>query len=376
MDTQCSGLLVDGGRRWYDVLPVIVLYPCQGSKILFARSLTFSGRWPSMPNVAPTPIFQIATGFMAAKQLFVANEIGLFEQLANSPATLDELADRTGIHSRPLRIVADAMVALGFVQRKGALYENCPVATAFLAGTGTTDLRPALHYWNRLNYPRWMKLEDAVRTDQAVFGDFAFSAEDQRLYTEGVEAITSGAAAALARQYDFSCHRRVVDVGGGAGTFLTMILRQNGALEATLFDLPSVTAMAGQRLAQQPLTADIRIVEGDFFHDPIPEGHDVALLANIVHNFSPEKNRALLRKVRTAMAPGARLLLVDFWTDPTHTEPLFAALMAGAFLLVSGEGRVYSADEGRDWLEGTGWKSLDHRPLAGPSSLLVAEAAP
>jgi DNA-binding IclR family transcriptional regulator len=81
---------------------------------------------------------------MAAKQLFVASEIGLFEQLADSPATFDALADRTGIHSRPLRVVADAMVALGFVQRKGDLYENGPVAAAFVAGTGAADLRPAL----------------------------------------------------------------------------------------------------------------------------------------------------------------------------------------------------------------------------------------
>ena len=78
--------------------------------------------------------------------------------------------------------------------------------------------------------------------------------------------------------------------------------------------------------------------------------------------------------MRFAVAPGARLLVVDFWTDPTHTQPTFAALMAGAFLLVSGEGTVYSADEGRAWLAATGWKLLEHRPLSGPASLLVAEA--
>jgi ubiquinone/menaquinone biosynthesis C-methylase UbiE len=328
-----------------------------------------------MPDITPTPIFQVATGFMAAKQLFIAGEIGLFEHLAGSPATLEELADRTGIHSRPLRIVADAMVALGFVQKDGAFYQNGPVAGAFLAGTGPADLRPALRYWNRLNYPRWMKFEDAVRTDEAVFGDFAFSAEEQKLYSEGVEAITSGTAAALAREYNFSRHQHVMDVGGGTGTFLLSVLRQHSALDATLLDLPAVAALAQQRLAQHPLAGRMRIVGADFFHDPIPDGHNVALLVNIVHNFSPEKNQTLLRKLRAAMPAGARLLLVDFWTDPTHTQPIFAALMAGSFLLVSGEGRVYSADEGRDWLNATGWKLLDHRPLAGPASLLVAEAA-
>jgi len=327
-----------------------------------------------MPEVTPTAIFQVATGFMAAKQLFVASEIGLFEQLADSPSTLEQLAARTGIHSRPLRIVADAMVALGFLQRRGGLYENSPVAATFLAGTSPADLRPALRYWNRLNYSRWMQLEDAVRTDQAVFGDFTFSGDEQRLYSEGVDAITSGTAAALAREYDFTRHQRVVDVGGGTGTFLVALLRQNSGLTATLFDSPSVAAMAGERLAQHPLASRISIVGGDFFHDPIPGGHDVVLLANIVHNFSSQRNRALLRNVRSAVAPEARLLLVDFWTDPTHSQPIFAALMAGAFLLVSGEGTVYSADEGRDWLEATGWRVLEHRPLAGPASLLVAEA--
>jgi hypothetical protein len=62
-------------------------------------------------EVTPDLLFQIASGFMAAKHLFVANEVGLFAHLADGPATLDELARRTGIAGRRLRILADAMVA-------------------------------------------------------------------------------------------------------------------------------------------------------------------------------------------------------------------------------------------------------------------------
>jgi len=32
-------------------------------------------------------------------------------------------------------------------------------------------------------------------------------------------------------------------------------------------------------------------------------------------------------------------------------------------------------DEARGWLHHTGWRFADHRPLAGPQSLIVAEAA-
>jgi O-methyltransferase domain/Dimerisation domain len=325
-------------------------------------------------DVTPDLIFQVANGFMAAKHLFVANEIGLFEALVDAPATLDDLAQRTGTPRRTLRILSDAMVALGFVERQGDLYRNSVVAATFLSGRTTADLRPALRYWNRLNYHRWTKLEEAVRTDQAVLGKFAFTAEEQPLYTEGVEAITAGTARALAMTYDCSRHCRILDLGGGTGSFLTALLHQYRGLEATLYDLPAVAALAHQRFAGSPLAARLRIVEGDFFTDPLPEDHDVILLANVFHNFLPERNRALLRRLGTSAPAAARLLLVDFWTDPTHTQPLTAALMAGAFLLTS-QGDVYSAEEVRDWRQATGWRTVEHKALAGPASLIVAEKA-
>jgi hypothetical protein len=105
----------------------------------------------------------------------------MFEKLAKGPATLDELTERIGIPRRTTRIVADAMVALGFVERQGKHYQNRPVAETFLGGRTPTDLRSFLRYLNRLNYPMWMKLEEAVRTGQALFGAFKFTEEDQRL---------------------------------------------------------------------------------------------------------------------------------------------------------------------------------------------------
>jgi len=127
-------------------------------------------------------------------------------------------------------------------------------------------------------------------------------------------------------------------------------------------------------LADDPLAAAAQVVEGDFFRDGLPKGYDAVLVANVMHLFSPAHNKDLLRRIRASVADGARLLLADFWTDAGHTEPAFAALMAGEFLVVTGEGDVYSAQEVKDWLDETGWRVVDRRPLAGPMSLIVAEA--
>lgn len=104
---------------------------------------------------------------------------------------------------------------------------------------------------------------------------------------------------------------------------------------------------------------------GDFFTDPIPPGHDAIIVANILHLFLPEHNRTLLQHTRASVAAGTRLLIVDLLTDPTHTQPVGATLMAGAFLVMAGHGDVYSEAEVREWLQETGWRPVETTPLAG-----------
>jgi hypothetical protein len=189
-----------------------------------------------------------------------------------------------------------------------------------------------------------------------------------------VEAVTAGTANALAEKYDFGAHQSVLDLEGGTGSFLLAILRRFDKLRCTLYDQPAVTAATRLRLAQTPYATRVQIVAGDFFKDSIPKGHDAILVANIIHCFPSDHVLELLNRVRNAASVAARLLLVDFWTNATHTEPVFAALMAAEFLLTPGRGDVYSIDDASAWFQKTGWQAIDHTPLAGPASLLMAEA--
>jgi O-methyltransferase domain/Dimerisation domain len=325
------------------------------------------------PAITPEVIFDIASGFMAAKHLFVANEVGLFAGLAAGPVTLDELAGKTGITRSRLRVLADAMVTLGLVERDGDRYHNGGVANAFLSGGGPADLRPFLRFWDRLSYPTWLGFEETVRTGQGQ-SSMKLSAEQERIFLEGVEAIQAAPASALPGAYDFGGHQRILDLGGGTGSWLVAVLQRYPQLQGTLFDLPQAAGVARPRLAEDPAATRAEVVEGDFFRDPIPDGHDVVLIANVMHLFSPEHNVELLRRTRERVPDRARLLLADFWTDPTHTDPPLAALMAGEFLVITGEGDVYSEQETSAWLAQTGWQALERVPLAGPISLVVAEA--
>jgi ubiquinone/menaquinone biosynthesis C-methylase UbiE len=324
---------------------------------------------PRDDDRAVKTVMQVATGFMASKHLFVASELGLFEYLANGPLDLTALAAKVGAPARTVRIIVDAAVSLGFIERDGAEYRNAPAALA-LTGQGSHDLRPLLRMFDRITYPSWIELIRSVRTGKAVRA--ALDDEGQRVLSEGIEAITRPAADALPHCYDFAQHRRLLDLGGGTGSLLCRVLQHHSHMAGTLVDVPAVVDIARDRIRRAGLTCRAAIVAGDILTSALPPDHDVMLIANVIHLIGPDRNKMLLQRARQFIVDGGRLLLVDFFTDATHTHPIFAALMAGTFLTGFGEGDVYSEDEVAGWLEETGWMSLGLRPLAGGASLLVA----
>ena len=327
----------------------------------------------STTKVTPDPILRLASGFMAAKHLFAASELGLFEALADAPASLDALAARTGLTRRAARISADAMVALAILERDGDVYRNSPTADRFLAGKAPSDLRPLLRLWDKISYPAWADFAEALARGP-VREVFELDEEMQAIASAGIEAVLAGPANALGQVVDFSSSRRLLDVGGGTGSWSLATARRYPHLRGTVVELPAVATLAEQRIAAAGLADRLAVVAADAMADDLPTGHDTVLVANLVHYWSPETNAALLRRVRNAVQPGATLLLADFWTDPTHTEPVQAALMAGEFAAHLREGDVYSVEEVREWLPAAGWRFLEHLSLAGPQTLILAEA--
>ncbi len=324
--------------------------------------------------VMPERIFEIAQGFMASKHLFAASELGLFEALGEGPVDLDGLAARTGLTRRTARISADAMVAIGLLERQGDRYANSAVAATFLAGQTPADLRPLLAFWDRLSYPAWTDLAGALGRGRPKHEIFEIDDDLVPVMSAGIAAATAAACRALPAAAALPAGSRVLDVGGGTGSWSIALATSDPGLTATVLEIPDVARVARDELRATAYADRVDVREGDVLADELPRGYNAFLLANVVHYFTPETNRKVMQRLRAVADPGARLLIADFWTDPTHTEPLPAALMAGEFAIHVNDGDVYSVEEGAAWLTATGWKLTGHAPLAGPISLVSAEA--
>ncbi|GII85802.1 methyltransferase [Sphaerisporangium siamense] len=320
------------------------------------------------PVPDPSPIVSVATGFMAAKQLFAAGEVGLFAALADGPLTAAELAGRAGIPERSARILADAMTGLGLLAFEDGRYRNEAAADAYLAGgKDTLDLRAFLAFWDAISYPHWRSYTNSVRAAAPSPFDPALSVSPE-LFHNGVGAYNALHALMLAEHYDFGAHTRIADLAGLSVEFVVQAAARNPRLRATFVtpeatDPDSVDERYRDRVELR--TADPRT-------EPVEGTYDLVLLEHVAHRFDADGNRAFLRRAREIVEPGGRLLLVDFFLDASDGRGI-DPLLAGEYLVVDGT-VVYPEDVARGWLAETGWRWLETRPLPGSPRVLIAEA--
>jgi predicted O-methyltransferase YrrM len=134
--------------------------------------------------------------------------------------------------------------------------------------------------------------------------------------------------------------------------------------------------IAREKIAEVGLADHIRTHAGDFFREALPKGSDVVLLSMILHDWTPEKNLAILRRCFDALPAGGAVIVGELMMDDDKTGPVPAALMS-LNMLIETEGRNYTWAEYTAWLEEVGFKGIERIPLESPgvNGLLVGRKA-
>ncbi|MEU4579779.1 methyltransferase dimerization domain-containing protein [Nonomuraea sp. ATR24] len=320
----------------------------------------------------PERIVQVATGYMAAKQLFAASEAGLFRALAAGPASVAELSAATGLPERTARVLADAMAGLGLLERDHGRYSNGPAAARYLAGSGDdVDLGPWLTFLDTISYGHWLGFGESARTAKPAQLDLG--GDRMRVFLSGVMTYNALHARMLAGHYDFSRHERVIDFGGLSGSFLAEALRAAPGLRGVFFSGGDLAVHAGNTLVAAGVGDRAEVVDGDPLDGDVPEGFDLVLLEHVAHRYDAAQNLRIAERARRAATPGATLLLLDFFLDSDDRQRPLDALHAAEYLVIDGT-VVYPDDEVRGWLRAAGWEPVETRTLPGSPRVIVAEA--
>jgi len=320
----------------------------------------------------PESIFGIARNFMECRLLLTGAELNIFSLTASSPLSAEEIAGKIKGDLRAVTVLLDALSALGFLVKEGGRYQTASSALPYLSDSAPTSILPGIlhsaHLWHS-----WSQLTDVVRQGgPAKRAESAFQDDRLKAFIGAMHVGAAGAADGIVEAISPGTAKNLIDVGGGSGTYSIAFLKAAPEMKATLFDLPPVIEMARKRFTDAGLIGRVNLVPGNFYKDKLPPGHDLALLSAIIHQNSPEQNRALYEKVFQALDSGGRIIVRDHVMEPDKTKPVSGAIFAVNMLVNTPGGGTYSFEEIKEGLTGAGFERV--RQLQSQRMFSLVEA--
>ncbi|WP_204802046.1 methyltransferase [Mycobacterium riyadhense] len=318
----------------------------------------------------------------AAQAISAAAELGVADALAKGPLSLGELATAVDADADALSRLLRALIARGiFRQRRDGRHDLTPLADRLRRDAEVSVAGMARWVGSRQQREHWSYLTDAVRTGRPVVPElrgkpaFDYLADEPELAEIFNQAMTSTSELSIApviTAYDFSSYRTIVDVAGGHGRLLAAILTATPAARGVLFDLPQVVAGAPKVFREHDVADRVRIEEGSFFDEDLPDGGDAYVLKNIIHDWPDDDAVRILRNVRTAAGAGKKVLLVEFVIPPHDRESPGKWVDLEMLVVVAGRERT-AAEYGR-LLKRAGFDMTRVVETASPYSVVEANA--
>jgi SAM-dependent methyltransferase len=258
---------------------------------------------------------------MVSRAIYTAAELGIADELGAGPKSVAALAGATQSDEstlyRLLRLLASEGIFAEVGPREFALTpvgaclrRDAPNSIhAFVLLLGDASLQGA-----------WSQLTRSVQSGRPTFADvwgdspFAYYAKHPavaEIFNRAMTDESRQVSPQVARAYDFSGAGQVVDIGGGVGAQLVMILRQYPRSTGILFEQPSVAEAARAYVASQgDVARRLEVAEGDFFRG-VPEGADVYLVKRVLHDWPDDAAVRILESCRRAARPTSKLLIVE-----------------------------------------------------------------
>ena len=326
-------------------------------------------------------LFDLCAGFVYSQVLQACVRLGLFEALTAGPKTLAELGPKLSLRPEVALRLLDAAASLKLVERRGPGRYGLGIHGAALIGNPAVAKMVEHHalLYRDLADPVALLRGDQDHTELGRFWSYAgHGAPPTETQVADYSALMASSLALIAQDiveaYPLARHRRLLDVGGGEGAFVEAVAARAPKIELVLFDLPPVAARALVRLASAGLAERTKVVGGDVFLDPLPEGADVVSLVRVLHDHDDAQALRILQAVRRALRPGGIVLVAEPMSATAGAEPMGDAYF-GFYLLAMGQGRPRTPGQLRAMLQEAGFTGVrtgkTRRPML--TGLLVAD---
>lgn len=332
----------------------------------------------SLPDLDAERVNEMARMFWYSAILRAGIKLDVFSLLEDSKRTSTEVARSIEASPRYVQAFLDSCVSLELLEKRGDTYSNSNLASKFLAkGKKEYVGDHALHHTN--TWAAWGQLDEIVKEGKTLL-PFETGYVDAATYWNDYmigqhNRAASGQAYYLVENVDLRSRRKLLDLGGGAGSYSIALCDANPELKAVILDQKEPLSIAKTLVDENNLQARITLQEGDFLETELGTGYDVALISGVVLIQSEEKSRRLVRRALDALVPGGMVIIQDYMRVDHSPERSKLDTLEDMYVLVSfdpGAGNREGA-EVSSWLEDVGYQNIEMIALPTQLALITAE---
>ena len=332
------------------------------------------------PLTDPTAIYRYRDGLYAADLLTAAMcHLDFFNWLGAHPADPATICRSLGLNERPVDVMLTLFTAVGLVQRDGEVFRLTQLAKEHLDPSSPWCIVP--YFGSVKDRPVCRDIAEVLRTGKPANWaslrnekEWAKAMETPAFasqFTAAMDCRGVYLAPALAQRLDCAAYHQLLDVAGGSGIYACAMVARHPQLRATVLEKTPVDRLARQALAERGFSQRVNVGTGDMFQDPFPEGCDIHLFSNVLHDWDGPQVEQLLAKSYDALAPGGMIVVHDAHINPAKTGPLPVAAYSVLLMTIS-EGKCYSEVEMADLLARTGFSNVEYFPTVADRSVITA----
>ncbi len=311
------------------------------------------------------------SGYRAPLIIFAAHSTGIFSELGTSRYSAEQISKNLRLDERAVEIVLDSLVALNLLIKRKMLYENSQMAKTYLL-PDSPDYRGDMVNHSRHLINSWMNIGSILKEGSDVLpAKKKKSPEELRDFIMAMANVGLESINLMLGEIDFSVFNFVLDLGGGPGTYLSVLCSNYPELKAVLFDLPDVIDIAKENLDSLDINDRISFIKGDFLIDEIGSGYDCIIVSNIIHSLGPEQIKNIIYKSYNALDSGGKILIKDFFLEENRTKPSAGAVFAVNMLVNTEDGRSYTWEEVSGWMKDAGFCKMERCVLTEHSGVLT-----
>ena len=264
-------------------------------------------------NLLPAPLLETQIAFTMARAIMAGVKLGVFDAVGGGAATPAAVA--AACHTDPAATakLMDTLVGCRYLRHRAGRYALAPKARKWLLRDAPRSIADKM----LMHYDEWdvvAKFEQYVASGEPLdmHGTLTDAAAWER-YQRGMRAVAALSADEVAARLPVpKGATALLDIGGSHGLYSVCLCRRHAGLQATILDLPAAVEQSAPILARENMGDRVRHRAGNALTDDLGENvWDVVFLSQLVHHFTDEQNRAVMRGIARALRPGGVCAVVE-----------------------------------------------------------------